>query len=84
MLIQKLVKKQQLQLATLVEQSQLQQRELQLSKQQLQERTQNFIGTPPGLMLSFTVGCLFQLRHSNTVKTLRSLVGFRWITKWLT
>ena len=81
MLIQQLVKKQQLKLAVLTEQSQLQQQELLLRKQQLAHSARNFIGSTSGLLLSFSVGCLFQLRHNSAVKTLRSVVGFRWITK---
>ncbi len=81
MLIQQLIKKQQVKLAVLKEQSQLQQQELQLRKQQLSQSALAFMGSTPGLLLSFSVGCLFQLRHNSLVKTLRSVVGFRWITK---
>ena len=81
MLIQQLIKKQQVKLAVLTEQSQLQQHELQLRKQQLSQSALAFIGSTPGLLLSFSVGCLFQLRHNSLVKTLRSVVGFRWIAQ---
>lgn len=81
MLIQQLIRKQQLKLAVLTEQSQLQQQELLLRKQQLSQSAQAFIGSTPGLLLSFSVGCLFQLRHNSVVKVMRSVVGFRWITK---
>ncbi|CAI3801902.1 hypothetical protein [Rheinheimera sp. MM224] len=81
MLIQQLIRKQQLKLAVLTEQSQLQQQELLLRKQQLSQSALAFIGSTPGLILSFSVGCLFQLRHNSVVKVMRSVVGFRWITK---
>ncbi|GAA0663227.1 hypothetical protein [Rheinheimera tangshanensis] len=81
MLIQQLIKKQQVKLAVLTEQSQLQQQELLLRKQQLSQSALAFIGSTPGLLLSFSVGCLFQLRHNSLVKTLRSVVGFRWIAQ---
>ena len=83
MLIQQLIKKQQVQLVALTEQSQLQQQELLLRKQQLSQNALAFIGSTPGLLLSFSVGCLFQLRHNSVIKVMRSLVGFRWITKLL-
>lgn len=81
MLIQQLIRKQQLKLTALKEQSQLQQQELLLRKQQLSQSALAFIGSTPGLILSFSVGCLFQLRHNSLVKVMRSVVGFRWITK---
>jgi hypothetical protein len=81
MLIQQLIRKQQLKLAVLTEQSQLQQQELLLRKQQLSQSALAFIGSTPGLLLSFSVGCLFQLRHNSAIKVMRSVVGFRWITK---
>ena len=81
MLIQQLIKKQQLKLTALTEQSLLQQQELQLRKQQLSQSAMAFIGSTPGLLLSFSLGCLFQLRHNSVIKVMRSVVGFRWITK---
>jgi hypothetical protein len=81
MLIQQLIKKQQLKLAVLTAQSQLQQQELLLRKQQLSQSALTFIGSTPGLILSFSVGCLFQLRHNSAIKVMRSVVGFRWITR---
>ncbi len=81
MLIQQLIKKQQVKLAVLTEQSQLQQQELLLRKQQLSQSALAFIGSTPGLLLSFSVCCLFQMRHNSLVKTLRSVVGFRWIAQ---
>lgn len=83
MLIQQLLKKQQLRLSLLTEQSQ-QQQVLLLRKQQLSQSALAFIGSTPGLLLSFSVGCLFQLRHNSAVKTLRSVVGFRWIARLIT
>lgn len=81
MLIQRLLTKQQQQLTDLKAQSQLQQQLLLVRKQQLSQSALSFIGSTPGLMLSFTAGCLFQLRHNSVVKVMRSVVGFRWITK---
>ena len=81
MLIQRLLTKQQAKLSELTAQSQLQQQVLQIRKQQLSENTLAFIGSTPGLILSFSAGCLFQLRHNSAVKSLRSLVGFRWISR---
>lgn len=81
MIIQQLLKKQQVKLAELTEQSQFQQQVLLLRKQQLSQTTLAFIGSTPGLLLSFSVGCLFQLRHNSAIKVMRTVVGFRWITK---
>lgn len=81
MLIQQLIRKQQVKLAMLTEQSQLQQQELLLRKQQLSQSALAFIGSTPGLLLSFSIGCLFQLRHNSLVRTLHSVVGFRWIAR---
>lgn len=81
MLIQRLLTKQQQQLTDLKAQSQLQQQLLLVRKQQLSQSALSFLGSTPGLMLSFTAGCLFQLRHNSVVKVIRSVVGFRWITK---
>lgn len=81
MLIQQLLNKQQAKLTELTAQSQLQQQELLLRKQQLLQSALTFISSTPGLILSFSAGCLFQLRHNSAVKTLRSVVGFRWIAR---
>lgn len=83
MLIQQLIKKQQLELTALTEQSLLLQQERQLRTQQLSQSALAFTGSASGVMLSFSVGCLFQLRHNSVVKVMRSVVGFRWITKLL-
>lgn len=79
MLIQQLIKRQQLRLELLLLQSQLQHQQLLQHKQQLSAHTLTLISSPPGLMLSFTAGCLFQLRHNSAVKALRTVVGFRWL-----
>ena len=84
MLIKQLLKKQQLKLTQLTAQSQLQQQVLLLRKQQLSQSVLTFLGSTPGLMLSFSAGCLFQLRHNSAVKVMRSVVGFRWIARLIT
>lgn len=81
MLIQQLLKKQQLKLTVLTEQSQLQHDLLLMRKRQLAQSSRDFIGSTPGLIVSFSLGCLFQMRHNSTVKLLRSTFGLRWITK---
>lgn len=81
MLIQRLLTKQQQKLTELTIQSQLQQQLLLVRKQQLSEAALRFIGSTPGLMLSFCAGCLFQMRHNSAVKIMRSLIGFRWIIR---
>jgi hypothetical protein len=79
MLIHYLVKQQQKRLNLLIEQSKLQQEILLLRQQQLKEHSLAFITSAPGLILSFSLGCVFQLRHNKAIKTMRTLVGFRWI-----
>lgn len=81
MLIQKLLNKQQLKLAELKDQSQLQQQLLLIRNQQLIQASRSFIGSAPGLLISFSLGCLFQARHNSIVKMLRSTLGLRWIAK---
>ncbi|WP_127024809.1 hypothetical protein [Rheinheimera mangrovi] len=83
MLIQQLLNKQQLKLNLLRQQSQQQQQVLLLRKQQWSQSALTFIGSTPGVMLSFSAGCLFQLRHNSAVKVLRSVVGFRWISRFI-
>jgi len=83
MLIDQLLIKQRLKVAHLAEQGRQQQKLLRAENWLLGQRAKAFIGSAPGLMLSFTAGCLFQLRHNSAVKLLRSVAGFRWITKWL-
>ena len=79
MLIDKLLRRQRLRVAELAEQGRQRQKLLQAESWLLQQRAKAFIGSAPGLMLSFTAGALFQLRHNSTVKTVRSVVGLRWV-----
>ena len=79
MLIDKLVCRQRQQVAQLAEQGQQQQQLLLAHSRLLRQRALNFIGSAPGLTLSFSAGVLFQLRHNSSVKTVRRLVGLRWI-----
>ncbi|MCL1090412.1 hypothetical protein L2744_12580 [Shewanella profunda] len=81
MLIKTLLKKQQLKLTVLTDQGQLQHELLLTRKRQVAQSARTFIGSTPGLIVSFSLGCLFQMRHNSTVKLLRSTFGLRWITK---
>lgn len=45
----------------------------------LRQRGAEFAVSTPGLLLSFSAGCLFQLRHNSVVKQMRSVAGFSWI-----
>ncbi|MEH8020169.1 MULTISPECIES: hypothetical protein [Rheinheimera] len=81
MLIDKLLVRRRIKVARLAEKSRKQQQCIQLESQLLKQRASEFIGTPPGLMLSFSAGCLFQLRHNSAVKTMRRLVGVQWL-RW--
>lgn len=81
MLIQQLLKKKQRHLAEQAEQGQRLHRLLLARNQHLTQSVRVFISSAPGLMLSFGLGCLFQLRHNSAVKLLRSTVGLRWFTK---
>lgn len=81
MLIQCLLKKQQSNLTELTEQAQRQHALLLAKNNQLAQSSRVFMGSTPGLVISFGLGCLFQLRHNDAVKLLRSLFGLRWITK---
>jgi hypothetical protein len=81
MLIKQLLKKQQRHLAEQAEQGQLLHTVLLARNQHLTQSILAFIDSTPGLMVSFGLGCLFQLRHSSPVKLLRSAVGLRWFTK---
>ena len=83
MLIDKLLRQRRLRVLQLAEQGRQRQKLLQAESGLLQQRATAFIGSAPGLMLSFTAGALFQLRHNSTVKTVRSLVGLRWLRLWL-
>ena len=79
MLIDKLIRQRRLAVQQLAEQGRQRQKLLQAESWLLQQRAKAFIGSAPGLMLSFTAGVVFQLRHNSTVKTVRSLVGLRWL-----
>ena len=83
MLIDQLLIKQRLKVAHLAEQGRQQQKLLLAENWLLGQRAKAFIGSAPGLMLSFTAGCLFQLRHNSAVKTLRSVIGLRWLRSLL-
>lgn len=79
MLIDKLVCRQRQQVAQLAEQGHQQQQLLLAHSRLLRQCALIFIGSAPGLTLSFSAGVLFQLRHNSSVKTVRRLVGLRWI-----
>lgn len=81
MLIDKLLIRRRIKVAQLAEKSRQQQQLIQIENQLLQQRASEFIGTPPGLIVSFSAGCLFQLRHNSAIKTMRRLVGFQWL-RW--
>lgn len=81
MLIQQLLKKQQRHLTEQAEQGQRLHRLLLVKNQHLTQSVRVFIGSAPGLMISFGLGCLFQLRHNSAIKLLRSVVGLRWFAK---
>ncbi|MBZ9609992.1 hypothetical protein [Rheinheimera maricola] len=83
MLIDKLLRQRRLAVLQLAEQGQQRQKLLHAQTWLIQQRGKAFIGSAPGLMLSFTAGALFQLRHNSAVKTVRSLVGLRWLRLWL-
>ncbi|MDP2715036.1 hypothetical protein [Rheinheimera sp.] len=82
MLIDKLLYQQRLQVAQLAEQGRQRQKLLQAETWLLRQRAGAFIGSAPGLMLSFSAGVVFQMRHNTTVKTLRTMVGLRWL-RWV-
>jgi hypothetical protein len=83
MLIDKLLVKQRQKVMQLAEEGRQRQKLLQAEQWLLQQRATAFIGSAPGLLLSFTAGCLFQLRHNSAVKTVRNMVGLRWLRLWL-
>ncbi|PKM19358.1 MAG: hypothetical protein CVV11_12330 [Gammaproteobacteria bacterium HGW-Gammaproteobacteria-15] len=83
MLIDQLLVQQRKKVAQLAKQGHQQQQLLQAEGWLLSQRSRAFIGSAPGLMLSFTAGCLFQMRHNSAVKLVRSAVGLRWIRQWL-
>lgn len=83
MLIDKLLSRQRLRVAELAEQGRQRQKLLLAENWLLRQRALSFIGSTPGLMLSFSAGMLFQMRHNSTVKTVRSMVGLRWVRSFL-
>ncbi|MAD75215.1 MAG: hypothetical protein CML20_10575 [Rheinheimera sp.] len=43
------------------------------------QRTKQFLGSAPGLTLSFSAGMLMQFRHSIVVKTMRGVGAIKWL-----
>ncbi|MDP5135212.1 hypothetical protein ORJ04_04515 [Rheinheimera baltica] len=82
MLIDKLLRRRRQRVQHFAEQGAQLQQTLQAQQWLLKQRASAFIVSAPGLLLSFSVGCLFQLRHNNAVKTLHRVVGLRRLTKW--
>ncbi|MBU1308064.1 MAG: hypothetical protein KKE30_00860 [Gammaproteobacteria bacterium] len=80
MLIDKLLFSRRLRVQQLTEQGAELQHNLQCQQRLLQQRALVFIGSAPGLMLSYSAGVVFSLRHSTVVKTVRSAVGLRWLS----
>lgn len=83
MLIANLIKKQQQRVANNALLWQQQQKLLQAEKWLLKQRSLQFLGSTPGLMLSFAAGALMQMRHNSIVKTVRSTLGFSWLRQFL-
>lgn len=79
MLIDKLLRKRRLAVQRLASDAHTQQKVLQAERWLLQQRSAAFITSVPGLALSFSAGVLLQLRHNSAVKTLRSVIGLRWL-----
>ena len=79
MLIAGLIKKQQHRVDHNTEQWQQQQKLLQAETWLLKQRSKQFIGTVPGLTISFGLGVLMQMRHHTLVKTVRRTLGFSWL-----
>lgn len=79
MLIDKLLHQRRQVVAQLAHEGHERQKLLRAETWLLQQRSKAFIGSAPGLTLSFSAGVLFQLRHNSAVKTLRSVVGLRWL-----
>ncbi|SNY54724.1 hypothetical protein SAMN06297280_2718 [Arsukibacterium tuosuense] len=81
MLIDLLIKKDKLKLQHCTEQfqhhQQLRHAFLFLSGQ----RCKQFLGSAPGLTLSFSAGMLMQLRHNAVVKTMRGLGALQWLRR---
>lgn len=79
MLIDRLLRQRRLKVQQLAAEGQRRQKLLLAEHWLLQQRSKAFIGSAPGLMLSFSAGVLFQLRHNSAVKTVRSVIGLRWL-----
>ncbi|MBU1439326.1 MAG: hypothetical protein KJ930_02095 [Gammaproteobacteria bacterium] len=79
MVIDHLIKKRRLKVAELAEQGQQQQKLLLAEQWLLTQRVTSFLSSAPGLVFSFTVGCVFQLRHHHTTKLLRRIAGLQWL-----
>lgn len=47
------------------------------------QRSKQFIGSAPGLTLSFGAGMLMQFRHNAVAKTLRGLGMIQWLRRLL-
>jgi hypothetical protein len=45
------------------------------------QRSKQFLGSAPGLTLSFTAGMLMQFRHGIAVKTMRSFGVIKWLRR---
>ena len=83
MLIDKLLRHRRLEVERLAKEGHQRQKLLQAESWLLQQRAKTFIGSAPGQTLSFSAGVLFQLRHNSAVKTLRSVIGLRWLRSLL-
>lgn len=83
MLIDSLLRQRRLQVKRLASEGQERHKVLLAECWLLQQRATVFIGSAPGLMLSFSAGVLLQLRHNSAVKTLRSVIGLRWLKSLL-
>ncbi|WP_333609699.1 hypothetical protein [Arsukibacterium sp.] len=83
MIIDLLIKKQQLQLQQCTAEYQQHKAVRQAYLWLLGQRSKQFIGSVPGLALSFSVGMLMPLRHNATFKMVWRLGGLRWLRSWL-
>lgn len=79
MLIAGLISKYQQRVAANSTEWQQQQKLLQAETWLLKQRSRQFLGSAPGLALSFSVGVLMQMRHHTMVKTVRRTLGFSWL-----
>ena len=43
------------------------------------QRTKQFLGSAPGLTLSFSAGMVMRFRHSTMVKTMRGVGALKWL-----